>query len=157
MHQWSTLVLITLLSIVTPLMAIELPTVTSDVDATETPPPVDPQKATEAFLDELASGRIEAAYDALLAGSYIELERPEVVEAVKRHTDSVLPRMGEIIGHELIDEEDFGDSVKRLVYLLKSSKHPTVWVFHYYRPTDRWSLISVNFGDQLGVLEGLRY
>ena len=28
--------------------------------------------------------------------------------------------------------------------------------FHFYRPQASWSLISVNFGDQLGVLENLK-
>ncbi len=115
-----------------------------------------PTEAAAAFLESIKAGEIKQAYDKLTEGSYLLEEQPKLVEETKKQTKSQLAKFGEILGYELLDEKHHGSSLVRLVYLMKSSKQPTVWIFHFYRPQESWSLISVNFGDQLGVLESLK-
>jgi hypothetical protein len=40
----------------------------------------------------------------------------------------------------------------RLVYILRSEKHATVWEFHFYKPQASWFLANLNFNDQFGGL-----
>lgn len=115
-----------------------------------------PTEAAAAFLESIKRGEINQAYDKLTEGSRLLEDQPKVVEAIKKQTKSQLAKFGEILGYELLDEKNYGGSLARLVYLMKSFKQPTVWIFHFYRPQESWSLVSVNFGDQLGVLENLK-
>jgi len=114
-----------------------------------------PTEAAAAFLDAVKAGKIDGAYDQLMEGSHLPKDQPKAVEATKKQTKSQLTKFGEILGHDLLDERQYGESLVRLVYLMKSAKQPTVWIFHFYRPKKDWGLISVTFGDQLGVLESL--
>jgi hypothetical protein len=72
---------------------------------------------------------------------------------LKQQTQTVLPIYGEVIGYEFLREETFGDSVVRLVYLLKSEKHPTVWEFYFYKPKTEWFLSNILFNDQFQLLD----
>jgi hypothetical protein len=72
---------------------------------------------------------------------------------LKQQTQTGLPIYGKVLGYELIREEAFGDSVTRLVYLLKSEKHPTVWEFYFYKPESEWFLSNILFNDQFQLLE----
>jgi hypothetical protein len=114
-----------------------------------------PTEAAAAFLDAIKVGKIDGAYDKLMAGSQLLADQPKAVETTKKQTKTQLTKFGEILGYELLDERHYGESLDRLIYLVKSAKQPTVWIFHFYRPKKDWGLISVTFGDQLGVLESL--
>lgn len=111
-----------------------------------------PQEKAETFLGSLKSGNVSAAYDNLFAGSSIPADKPQAVSMLKQQTQTALPIYGKVIGHELLYEEKFGASVIRLVYLLKSEKHPTVWEFYFYKPKVEWFLSNILFNDQFQLL-----
>lgn len=102
---------------------------------------------TDAFFKTLLSGKTSNAYDGIFSGSEIPRERPQEVELLKRQTD-MLSVYGKALEAELIREEPVGNSLVRLVYLLKSEKAPTVWEFYFYRPKSDWFLINILFTDK---------
>lgn len=115
--------------------------------------PMSPKSTAESFLSDLKSGDVAEAYESLAQGAYLKKDNAKAFEGLINQTKTALPRLGLILGHELVAEKSFGESVVRLAYLLKSEKQPSVWIFHFYRPAETWFLVSVNFGDQLSVLE----
>ena len=112
-----------------------------------------PEQTIEAFLSSLKEGNVSEAYEGLFAGSPIREAKAQAFEALKKQTSTQLSLYGRVLGHELISKREFGESVVRFVYLLKTEKLPTVWIFHFYRPDLSWYLANVNFGDQLQVLD----
>jgi hypothetical protein len=102
------------------------------------------------------SGKIPEAYDQLLVGSQIPTQKPQAVDALKRQTASGLPMYGNILGVELIREEKIGESVFRLVYILKSEMAPTVWEFYFYKPKSDWFLGNILFNDEFKSLHSMK-
>lgn len=70
------------------------------------------------------------------------------VSHLKSQTQSKLPAYGKILGYELTKEEEYGSSVVKLIYILKSEKAPTVWEFIFYKPNESWYLVNATFSDQ---------
>ncbi len=108
-----------------------------------------PKDMANEFLGSVIEGDISNAYDRLLEGSEIPVDKPQDVKALKQQTESGLPLYGKPLGYELVREQRFGNSVVRLLYLLKSEKGPIVWDFYFYKPMDSWVLASVDYSVQL--------
>lgn len=107
-----------------------------------------PRSAAEGFLEALAQGSIAPAYDALFKGSPLPTDKPQAVDAVKRQTEAMLPVYGKALGFDLVDSKTYGTHVARLTYIQALEKHPVVWRFWFYKPSDSWYVASVFFNDQ---------
>ena len=112
-----------------------------------------PKTIAEQFLSSLPRQRFDASYDQLLDGSFISNNNPQAVANLRSQTEKLLPLYGSILGYELIQEENFGTSIVRLVYILKQEKHPTVWEFYFYKPRSFWFLANIRFNDQFNFIE----
>jgi hypothetical protein len=108
-----------------------------------------PRAQAENFMGTLGKGQVAAAYARLFEGSNIG---PEQAQAIRRQTESTLAPLGRILGHDLIREEQFGQSLTRLVYLLRSERHATLWELYYYRPGNRWFLAEINYSQKFDAL-----
>jgi len=115
-----------------------------------------PAQKAEKFLQMIQNGKIDQAYDMLLLGSSIPSSKPQAVQMLKTQTSSGLPLYGSILGFEKIREENFGTSVIRLVYIIKSELAPTAWEFYFYKPKGSWFLANIRFNDQFQFLESRR-
>ncbi len=111
-----------------------------------------PRALAEAFLTAMQRGEISKAVDRLFEGSSIPTDKPQAIGLLKKQAEIALPLYGKILGHELIREERFGTSLVRLVYILKTEKHLTVWEFYFYKPRSEWFVSNVNFNDQFTLL-----
>ena len=113
----------------------------------------EPAEFTEAFFSMLKTGKISEAYDQLFVGSPVPAQKPQALEMIKRQTASALPLFGKIVGVEKIRDERIGESIVRLVYVLKLDRSPTVWEFYFYKPKNSWFLVNVNFNDEFKLLQ----
>lgn len=104
-----------------------------------------PKAQAEAFLGAVQRGQIEPAYARLFQGSNIPASQ---AQSMAQATQGTLAPLGRVLGYELVRDESFGSSLARLVYLLKSERHVTVWQFYFYRPTNRWFIAEVNLSDK---------
>jgi hypothetical protein len=59
---------------------------------------------------------------------------------------------GKILAVEKIREEHFGQSIVRLVYILKFNAVPTTWEFYFYKPKNTWFMVDITFNDQFDLL-----
>jgi len=112
-----------------------------------------PTQKAESFLQMVQDGKIDEAYDMLFVGSSIPSSKPQAVQMLKTQTSSGLPLYGTVLGFDKVREELFGDSVVRLVYILKSEIAPTVWEFYFYKPKGKWFLANIIFNDQFKLLD----
>ena len=126
-------------------LALALSTVSANGQA---PAIRSPGSIAEAFLTRIGKGQIGSAYDELFRGSPMSTQSMQV-DALKRQTQSVLPIYGTILGFELYRQEKFGESLVRLLYIQRFEKHPIVWKFWIYKPTNTWHVDMVAFNDQL--------
>ena len=113
----------------------------------------EPIEFTAEFFTLVKAGKISEAYDGLFVGSQIPAQKPQAVDMLKRQTSSGLPLYGNIVGFEKIRDERIGNSIVRLVYVLKSELAPTIWEFYFYKPKDQWFLAKVKFNDQFQLIE----
>ncbi len=110
-----------------------------------------PRAQAETFLGTVQKGQVAAAYAKLFEGSNISLDRDQGL-AMRKQTENTLQPLGRVLAYELVREENFGASLTRLVYLLKSERHLTVWEFWFYRPANRWFVSEVNFSEKFNEL-----
>jgi hypothetical protein len=111
-----------------------------------------PKSISETFFKSVAKNDISNGYDRLFIGSAIPKDKPQAVTLLKQQTQSGLPLYGTVLGYELISEEKFGNSITRLVYVLKSEKAPTTWELYFYKPKQSWFLANIIFNDQFSLL-----
>ena len=116
----------------------------------------EPKEFTNNFFKMVRSGKIPEAFDQLFVGSQIPAQKPQAVDALKRQTASGLPIYGNVLGVELIREEKFGESIVRLVYVLKSDMAQTVWEFYFYKPKAEWFLGNILFNDEYNLLRSMK-
>jgi hypothetical protein len=112
-----------------------------------------PAQMVETFFGMIQKGQISQAYDQLFVNSSIPTSKPQAVQLLKTQTASGLPLYGNILGFEKIHEEKIGQSIIRLVYVLKLDLVPTAWEFYFYKPKSIWFLANITFNDQFDALE----
>ena len=96
---------------------------------------------------------MDEAYDTLLFGSSIPLTDPTAVTSLKQQTAKALELYDPVLGHDLIVDEKFGESLHRLIYILKHETHPTMWNLYFYRPKTNWVMVRIIFNDKFDLLD----
>ena len=108
-----------------------------------------PRAQGDNFMTSLSKGQVGAAYEKAFEGSNIG---PDQAQSMRRQTEANLVPLGRLLGYDLIREENLGPSLTRLVYLLKSERHATLWELYYYRPASRWILAEINFSQKFDAI-----
>lgn len=113
----------------------------------------EPKQFVAEFFKGVKAGKVNQAYDGLLQGSGIAQAKPQDVDVLKSQTSNIVSFYGPILDSEIVREEKFGNSIVRLVYILKHEKGPIIWQFYFYRPHGKWFLGKIDFNDQFQNLE----
>ncbi len=111
----------------------------------------DCQKKTEKFLAGVLKGEVDKSYDELLLNTLMA-SKAQMVKMLKEQTRVGLNMYGELLGYEFIKQQQYGDSVVRLVYVLKCEQHPLTWEFHFYKAVSDWKLANIQFNDKFDLL-----
>ena len=128
-------------------VAIALSTLAITAEAKE------PTAIASEFFGLVKANKVPAAYDALFIGSSLPKVKPQAIALMKRQTSTALSLYGPIVGVELVKSEKYGNSLVKLVYLLKFNNLPTVWRLYFYKPKDHWFLTNVVFNDRYNLLD----
>ena len=115
-----------------------------------------PKDQAEAFLRAVQAGQVKAAYDKLFDGTTIARAKPQQVTVILKQTQTMLEIYGRPLGFEMVNQEPFGQSLVRLVYLLKFESAPAEWEFYFYKPHDQWLLTNTQFDDGFSMLSAKR-
>jgi hypothetical protein len=112
------------------------------------------------FLEEVKSGKSEAAYEKLLSGSQL-LKQTDGVKKQVAKTDELEALYGQYKGFERIADRRVGNDLVLLRYLYKCERFPVVWYFAFYRTPETtppakdsgdWRVILVRFDTNLEAL-----
>lgn len=110
----------------------------------------------ERFLERISEGRVEVAYDELLAESLILDDAEQMADLVEKTRGALgtLGDYGPFVGVERVRADSVGSSLVYLRYLYKTGRLPMVWYCTFYRPRldADWTLVAVRFDTEL---EGL--
>lgn len=108
-----------------------------------------PRTQVEAFFQTLIEGRVDAAYDNLLKGTYIA-RAPKDVEMLKEKTRLAVRTFGDIRDWDHLDTKKVGAHLVRVVGISINANLPIRWRFYFYRAQDQWRLIDIRIDDRLG-------
>ena len=115
------------------------------------------------FLEEVKSGKSEAAYEKLLSGSQL-LKQTDALKKQVGKTDDLEALYGQYKGFERIADRRVGNDLVLLRYLYKCERFPVVWYFAFYRTSEAtppakengdWRVILVRFDTNLEALIGV--
>jgi hypothetical protein len=109
------------------------------------------QSQVETFFAGIMDNKTEQAYDRLMKTSNIR-ENKEAYENLKEQTIKAMDVYGKPVGVEFIRQQDYGQSLIRLVYILKFKQAPLMWEFYYYKPAKEWKLVNIKFNDDVYLL-----
>ena len=111
----------------------------------------DYKKETATFLASIIKGEVDKAYDELLSNSLLA-NKLEEVKLQKEKTKTAITLYGKLIGYESVKTQKYGNSIVRLVYVLRCERMPVVWEFYFYKAASDWKLTSVKFNDEYDLL-----
>ena len=110
------------------------------------------QTEAEKFLKTIIEGRVDEAYDELFQGSPILKLKPQAIDVTKQQTNLLISLYGKRLGFELIKRQNYGTSVIRLLYIIKTENTPITFEIYFYKPYTKWLPASVNFEDTFALL-----
>ena len=99
----------------------------------------------EAMFNSFQPGQIEISIDAFAKDSLVPRQ---IVDQVSSQARIVLTPDKKILGYEFVEEQNAGESVKRLTYILKMEDRPLFWTFSFYRPTNEWVPLRMYFFEE---------
>ena len=100
------------------------------------------------FFEQLKTGQIKPAYQALLKGSRIA-DQLEDVAKLQQRAEELIQGYGAVIGYELVKVQCVGKSLCLLTYLTRSERSPVLWQITFYRPSDVWRVFNLRMDDRV--------
>ncbi len=107
------------------------------------------RKRTDATMEQVGKGNIEAGLKAIRPLTIIPAaEFDSMLSQVPLQLPAIKSRFGESIGYEFIKEEALGASLARITYIHKFDKHAMRWMFYAYKGKSGWVLNTFRFDDK---------
>jgi hypothetical protein len=111
----------------------------------------DYQTRAEMFLAGIIQKEVDKSYDELFSNSLIA-SKAQMVKLQKENTWTILNMYGELLGYDFVKQQEYGDSIVRLVYVLKCEQVPVTWEFYFYKPVSDWTLVNIAFDTKYDLL-----
>lgn len=111
----------------------------------------DYQTRAEIFLAGIIEKEVDKSYDELFSNSLIA-SKAQMVRLQKENTLTILNMYGELLSYDFVKQQKYGDSVVRLVYVLKCEQVPVTWEFYFYKPVSDWTLVNIAFDTKYDLL-----
>lgn len=109
------------------------------------------QEKIENFFQQLQKGETQPAFEKMIQGSLIGRNTAQIQNLVNQFNNAV-SLYGSVTGSEYVNTNMVGDSLCKTVYLSKNENHPLRWTFIFYKSTADWTLINIEFDDNIEVL-----
>jgi hypothetical protein len=100
-----------------------------------------PRARIETMFASFKPGEMDLALDVFSKKSFIP---SEMIDSLKSQVRTVISGDRKILGFEFVQEQNVGESVKRLTYILKLNDQPLFWSFSFYKPVDIWVPLKIN-------------
>ncbi len=126
---------------------------TAKAVAAPAPPPGSalPRDQAETFFLMIIDGDAAKAFDTLFTGSSVAARRPEISYNLRNQLQASVTTYGKPLDYDLVEQKTFGNSLVRLVYILRLEKYPLTWEFFFYQNGRTTQPIDIRFSDKLDV------
>jgi hypothetical protein len=115
------------------------------------------KKALDSFMQNISDDKVDDAFKVLLKEDLVDLDAmPSGLGTLKAQYLSWQVQAGKSTGKPIRDGFDYlgmkrlGKSVMQLGYQQNHENVAVGWAFTFYKATDQWTLIALNFGDKAG-------
>lgn len=113
------------------------------------PGPIEEKVAV--FFEQVQKGEVQPAMEKLIAGSMIG-SNPAQVQNLISQIINAINLYGPVHGFEFVEAGVPSESLCKSVWITKHPAFALRWSFIYYKAQAGWTLISIEFDDQLGEL-----
>jgi hypothetical protein len=115
--------------------------------------PAEARQLTDRVMSKLAAGELEAGLRVMQPYLIVPpAEFETMLGQAKLQNPMAAQRFGSRQGVEFVREERVGESVLRIIQIQKYERHPTRWVFYFYRTNSGWVLNTFHFDDNIRAL-----
>ena len=111
----------------------------------------DYQTRAEMFVAGINEKEVDKSYDELFSNSLIA-SKEHMLKLQKENIWTILNMYSELLGYDFVKQQKYGDSVVRLVYVLKCEQVPVIWEFYFYKPVSDWTLVNIAFDTKYDLL-----
>ncbi len=115
--------------------------------------PTDVRAATDLAMQKFLSGDYAAGIDGLKRASNLsDAEFEVLLSRVKNQLPSVVQNYGRARGAEFLKQDQLGESLIRIVQLIKYENFALAWLFYYYNNGSGWTLAGLSWNDRIKEL-----
>ena len=112
---------------------------------------VEPTEILRQFFEDLKADKLDSAYQGLVKNTIIS-ERTENIDQLKTKTRQALDNYGPVMGYEVVETLQVGDSLFRYTCLSLNEDVPLRWRFYFYRAGSHWKIIDLRVDDGIADL-----
>lgn len=108
---------------------------------------------SDSMMAKVANGDVDGAFSSMKP--YVGLSGIEVDSAAvqsKVRIEKYGQRYGNSVGFEFIDEKAVGNSLIRLRYIEKTTKHALAWMFYFFKTDKGWTLNRFRMYEDFDML-----
>ena len=105
----------------------------------------------DVFFQDIQDGEVEAAYQKMVKGSLIS-EKAKQLQNLINQTHNAISIYGSIGSYEQFSVSSINNFIIKAVYISKNENFPLRWLFVFYKSSEEWVLIAVEFDDDIEAL-----
>ena len=108
-----------------------------------------PEDYVNIFFDLYRNRSPVAAADYIFANNPYIFEKQESVQDLKTKIGNLEKMLGKERGFFLVQNRDFGGTIRVISYIVKYDRQPLRFIFVFYKPADRWLTYQFNFDNAM--------
>lgn len=113
----------------------------------------DIRKAAESMVGSVAAGNAAGAWKVLRPLSVLPASEFDVFEAQYGNQEAqIRQRFGAPLGYEYVRTEKVGNSIQRLLFVMRFEKAPMRWLLVFYRTEKGWVSTDFKFDGNVQAL-----
>lgn len=115
-----------------------------------------PEEMVRIFFDLFEGRGPVTAVDYIFSNNPYIYEKQDSVGALKEKVSKLENVLGKYRGHILIEDLQFGDTIRTISYLVKYDRQPLRFTFIFYRANRRWVTYQFYFDDPMEGPEDIK-
>lgn len=106
------------------------------------------------IMQAVANGDLQTAYGTMAMYSVLSSESVSMGAraSIEQRDEDFIARYGRTTGYEFVGQQKASDSLRRMLYLEKTERHPLVWQFVFYRTDTGWVLAGFGWNDDIAAV-----
>lgn len=108
-----------------------------------------PQYLLDKFFTKYSEDPGIAVRELYATNKWTERAKDDIEKVISTVNGFTEDYMGKYYGYEIITTKKFSESFELYSYLIKYDRQPLRFIFKFYKPNDKWVLLSYSLDDNL--------